>query len=62
MWAYLWSVLGLAALCALWVSFQIWLRRQDPSGGDLEERCRGCGTCDCASDSRQKESAAEDSP
>jgi len=42
MWTHLLSILGLAALCAAWVMFQLWLKRQDP---ELEKRCHNCGSC-----------------
>jgi hypothetical protein len=42
MWAYVWSVLGLAALCAGWVLFQRWLLRVEPDGRRIEA-AGGCG-------------------
>ena len=43
---YLWPILGLGALCAAWVLFQLWLRRVDPGGANLKRRCGNCGR-DC---------------
>jgi len=43
MWAYLWSILALGALCAAWILFQLWLERVDPGEAGFEERCRSCG-------------------
>ena len=37
---YLISILGLAALTALWMVFQLWLKKHDP---EQENRCVGCG-------------------
>jgi len=34
------AILGLAALTALWVVFQLWLKKQDP---EREDGCVGCG-------------------
>jgi hypothetical protein len=40
MLSYLLSILGLAVLTALWMVFQLWLKKQDP---EREEGCVGCG-------------------
>jgi hypothetical protein len=37
---HLLAILGLAALTALWMVFQLWLKKQDPG---REEGCVGCG-------------------
>ena len=37
---YLLSILGLAALTALWMVFQLWLKKRDP---EQDGRCIGCG-------------------
>ena len=37
------AILGLTALCAAWVWFQIWLKRQDPDKPSLHSGCGGCG-------------------
>ena len=50
MWNHLLAILGLAALCAAWVLFQLWLKRADPDPGDSDAGCMGCGGC-----SRRKE-------
>ncbi len=42
MLTHLFSMLGLAGLCALWVAFQLWLKRVDPDGRAL---AAGCGHC-----------------
>ena len=42
MWGYLWSILALAALCAAWVLFQLWLERQDPDDVQIKRACGGC--------------------
>lgn len=48
MWVHLVSILGLTALCAAWVLFQLWLKRHDPLQGDFEKRCKGgCSGCSC---------------
>ena len=48
MWTHLFAILGLSLLCAAWVLFQQWLKRQGPHQGDFEERCKGgCGACSC---------------
>lgn len=36
------AVLGLGALCGLWVVFQRWIARMDPGQRGVEG---GCGTC-----------------
>ena len=38
---YLLAIVGLAALTALWVVFQLWLQKHDP---DQKDRCVGCGS------------------
>ena len=38
---YLFAIVGLAALTALWVVFQLWLQKQDP---EQKDRCVGCGS------------------
>jgi hypothetical protein len=38
---YLLAIVGLAALTALWVVFQLWLQKLDP---DQKDRCVGCGS------------------
>ncbi len=43
MLTYLLSIIGLAALCAAWVAFQLWLKKTDPDHCELEVRCGGCG-------------------
>ena len=42
---YLLPILGLAALCAGWVLFQLWLKRVDPDAPNPDTRCAGCGGC-----------------
>ena len=37
---YLLAILWLAALTALWMVFQLWLKKHDP---EQEDRCIGCG-------------------
>jgi len=37
---YILSILGLAILTALWMVFQLWLKKQDP---EREDGCVGCG-------------------
>jgi predicted outer membrane lipoprotein len=45
MWAYFFSILGLAGLCAGWVFFQLWLEQLDPDCRRFEDT-RGCsGRC-----------------
>jgi hypothetical protein len=39
---YLYSLLGLVALCAFWAAFQLWLTTHDP---EVAERCNKCGGC-----------------
>jgi hypothetical protein len=48
---YLLSILGLAALTALWMVFQLWLKRHDP---EQDGRCIGCGA-NCKSRDRGTE-------
>ena len=43
MLTHLLSIIGLVALCAAWVSFQLWLKRRDPDHCGLEAGCGGCG-------------------
>ncbi len=40
---YLLPLLGLVALCAAWMLFQLWLARQDPE--KAEGYRPGCGAC-----------------
>jgi hypothetical protein len=54
---HLLSILGLATLTALWVVFQLWLKKQDP---DRDERCIGCGSGCKKRDSRNNQ--ASDNP
>ena len=42
MWTYVLPILALVALCAVWVLFQLWLKRLDPDSADMEIRCGGC--------------------
>ena len=47
---YLIAILGLAALCGVWVMFQNWLGRLDPEPDDEppRPRCGGCSGCDAS--------------
>ena len=39
---HLFALLGITLLCGLWIAFQLWLKRVDPSKGDYQP---GCGAC-----------------
>ena len=43
MLGYLLAIAGLAALCAAWVLFQLWLQRVDPEYRGMKAGCGGCG-------------------
>jgi len=45
MLTHLFAIIGLMALCAFWVLFQLWLKRVDPDQRDSNERCMGCNSC-----------------
>jgi len=45
MLTHLFAVLGLSALCAAWVLFQLWLQRVDPRADEAGRSCSGCGNC-----------------
>ena len=55
MLTHLFAILGLVALCAAWVLFQLWLKRVDPEQCDSNKGCMGCGSCS-RSHSRKTES------
>jgi hypothetical protein len=55
---YLLSILGLAALTACWVLFQLWLKKQDPDRG---EGCVGCSRgCESGNDGAPRPSDKTD--
>ena len=47
---YLISLLGLTLLCAGWMMFQLWLKRQDPDRAGYKPGCGACqgGSCGAA--------------
>ena len=46
MTTYIFSLLGIVALCAFWALFQLWLKRVDPEGAERGNKCGGCnGQC-----------------
>jgi len=50
MLGYLFSLIGLTALCALWVVFQLWLKRQEPNHPGLNVGCGACKSGSCSTD------------
>jgi hypothetical protein len=45
---YALSLLGLVALCAGWMLFQLWLERQDPDKqGGYQPGCGACSRREC---------------
>jgi len=42
MMTYIFSLLGLVALCVFWAIFQQWLSKQDPDGQERPAKCGGC--------------------
>jgi len=56
MWTHLIAIIGLMALCALWVLFQLWLKKQDP---EQEDRCISCGAKCKRQDDRNAPVSAE---
>jgi len=42
MTTYIFSLLGLVALCVFWAIFQQWLSKQDPDGQERPAKCGGC--------------------
>jgi hypothetical protein len=42
MMTYIFSLLGLVALCVFWAIFQQWLSKQDPDGEIRPTKCGGC--------------------
>ena len=42
MMTYIFSLLGLVALCVFWAFFQQWLNKQDPDGQERPAKCGGC--------------------
>jgi hypothetical protein len=42
------AILGLAALCAIWAGFQIWVAQYAPEKMSLKAGCSSChsGNCD----------------
>jgi hypothetical protein len=49
---YLISLLGLTLLCAGWMMFQLWLKRQDPERENFRPGCGACkgGSCGAPAD------------
>ncbi len=47
MFGYLMSLLGLTLLCAGWMVFQLWLKKQDPQRAGYKPGCGACqgGSC-----------------
>ena len=52
--SYLLPVLAIAALCAAWGAFQIWLDKQDPDAKRRSLKCGACGRKDDCSDRQQR--------
>jgi len=42
MTTYIFSLLGLVALCVFWAIFQQWLGRHDPDSHERPAKCGGC--------------------
>jgi hypothetical protein len=44
---HLLALIGFTLLCAVWIAFQLWLKRADPEQGDFRPGCGGCqgGSC-----------------
>jgi hypothetical protein len=47
---YLMAILGLAVLCALWVLFQLWIRKHDPEVRPINLCCGSCDVSECHRD------------
>jgi hypothetical protein len=47
---YLLALLGITLLCALWMKFQLWLKRVDPQRDGFKPGCGACqgGSCGTA--------------
>ena len=43
---YLLPLLAVAALCAFWAIFQVWLFKHDPDAERRSQKCGGCGRKD----------------
>lgn len=39
---HIFALIGITLLCALWMAFQLWLKRVDPERDDYKP---GCGAC-----------------
>jgi len=52
---YLLALLGITLLCALWMRFQLWLKRVDPQRDGFKPGCGACknGSCGTAPSSTE---------
>jgi hypothetical protein len=46
---YTLALLGTTLLCALWMGFQLWLKRIDPQRDDYKPGCGACQGASCGS-------------
>jgi len=44
---YLMALLGITLLCALWMKFQLWLKRLDPERDGFKPGCGACKSGSC---------------
>ena len=49
------SLLGLTLLCAGWMVFQLWLKKQDPDRGSYKPGCGACQSGSCGAPAQQSE-------
>ncbi|MCW8827640.1 MAG: hypothetical protein OQK94_01145 [Gammaproteobacteria bacterium] len=43
------ALIGITLLCALWMAFQLWLKRVDPQRDDFKPGCGACQSRSCES-------------
>lgn len=44
---YILALLGITLLCALWIKFQLWLKKVDPQRNDFKPGCGACQSGSC---------------
>lgn len=47
MLSYLLAILGLAALCCVWVLFQLWIKKHAPEVRPINLCCGACPSSEC---------------
>ncbi len=53
MLSYLLAILGLAAMCAIWMMVQLWIANDDPNRANSGMCCGAC-TSDCKRDPQEQ--------